>query len=137
MHEFFSCDVTDAVGFAGQLTNMRREFGKIDILIANAGIGGNDRETRSLEPSAVKQVIDVNLIGSRQFRPCRLTRNARRWQRATCRDIEPGRNSRITRSAAYSASKAGMTAFFESVRLDMAGKGLSVTVIQPGFIKRR
>ena len=33
------------------------------------------------------------------------------------------------------ASKAGMTAFFESVRLDLKHKGVDVTIIQPGFIR--
>jgi short-subunit dehydrogenase len=41
----------------------------------------------------------------------------------------------LPQSAAYSASKAGMTAFFESVRLDTLGRGIDVTIIQPGFIK--
>jgi short-subunit dehydrogenase len=41
----------------------------------------------------------------------------------------------LPRSAAYSASKAAMTAYFESVRLDTMGTGVSVTIIQPGFIK--
>ena len=41
----------------------------------------------------------------------------------------------LPRSAAYSASKAGMTAFFEGVRLDVQHKGLAVTIIHPGFIR--
>jgi short-subunit dehydrogenase len=41
----------------------------------------------------------------------------------------------LPKSAAYSSSKAAMTAFFESVRLDLIGTGVGVTVIQPGFIK--
>jgi len=41
----------------------------------------------------------------------------------------------LPKSAAYSASKAGMTAFFESVRLDVQHEGVDVTIIQPGFIK--
>jgi len=41
----------------------------------------------------------------------------------------------LPKSAAYSASKAGMTAFFESVRLDVQDRGIDVTIIQPGFIK--
>ncbi|HMS42967.1 MAG TPA: SDR family NAD(P)-dependent oxidoreductase [Pyrinomonadaceae bacterium] len=39
------------------------------------------------------------------------------------------------KSAAYSASKGAMTNFFESVRLDVQSQGVSVTIIQPGFIK--
>jgi short-subunit dehydrogenase len=41
----------------------------------------------------------------------------------------------LPKSAAYSASKAGMTAFFESVRLDTKHTGIAVTIIQPGFIR--
>jgi len=41
----------------------------------------------------------------------------------------------LPKSAAYCASKAGMTAFFESVRLDVQNEGVAVTIIQPGFIK--
>ena len=38
-------------------------------------------------------------------------------------------------SASYSASKGAMTNFFESMRLDLIGSGVDVTIIQPGFIK--
>ena len=41
----------------------------------------------------------------------------------------------LPKSGAYSASKAGMTAYFESVRLDVRNSGVTVTIIQPGFIK--
>jgi short-subunit dehydrogenase len=38
-------------------------------------------------------------------------------------------------SASYSASKGAMINFFESLRLDLIGSGVDVTIIQPGFIK--
>ncbi len=41
----------------------------------------------------------------------------------------------LPKSAAYCASKAAVSAFFESVRLDLKGKGIAVTIIHPGFIK--
>jgi len=41
----------------------------------------------------------------------------------------------LPRAAAYSASKAAMTTFFESVRLDVKKHGVDVTIIQPGFIR--
>ncbi len=40
---------------------LRNEFGKIDILIANAGIGGNNPETRNLNADAVAKVINRQL----------------------------------------------------------------------------
>src|SRR5215204_5847369 len=42
----FACDVTDAEAVQKAADALRAEFGRIDILIANAGIGGNNKETR-------------------------------------------------------------------------------------------
>src|SRR5688572_23753649 len=60
----YACDVTDAKALADAAESMRREFGHIDILIANAGVSGADQATRDYEPDAVKKVIDINLLGS-------------------------------------------------------------------------
>jgi short-subunit dehydrogenase len=41
----------------------------------------------------------------------------------------------LPKSAAYCASKAAVSAFFESLRLDLQPRGIDVTIIHPGFIK--
>ena len=41
----------------------------------------------------------------------------------------------LAKSAAYSASKAALSSFFESLRIDLRHSGVTVTVIYPGFIK--
>jgi short-subunit dehydrogenase len=41
----------------------------------------------------------------------------------------------LAKSAAYSASKAAMSSFFESVRIDLRRTNVKVTIIYPGFIK--
>jgi NADP-dependent 3-hydroxy acid dehydrogenase YdfG len=61
---YYAVDVTDAKAVAAAAESLRNEFGKIDILIANAGIGGNNSETRSLNPEAVAKVININLLGA-------------------------------------------------------------------------
>src|SRR5690606_6988901 len=60
----FAADVTDATAIAEAARSFRQEFGQIDVMIANAGIGGNDDKTRSYDPDAVKKVIDINLLGA-------------------------------------------------------------------------
>lgn len=131
----YDCDVTDAACLAAAADNLRAEFGKIDILIANAGIGGNTEETRRLEPANVKEVIDINLLGAvnsvHAVLPAMLENQS--GQLVAISSLAGFRG--LPRSAAYCASKAGMTAFFESVRLDVQHKGVAVTIIQPGFIK--
>ncbi len=132
---YFAVDVTDANAVAKAAESLRNEFGKIDILIANAGIGGNNAETRNLNPEAVAKVININLLGAvnavSAVLPSMLENKS--GQIVAVSSLAGFRG--LPKSAAYSASKAGMTAFFESVRLDVQHKGVAVTIIQPGFIK--
>ncbi|MCY7346268.1 MAG: SDR family NAD(P)-dependent oxidoreductase [Pyrinomonadaceae bacterium] len=132
---YFAVDVTDAKAVADAAETFRNEFGKIDILIANAGIGGNNDETRNLNAEAVAKVININLLGAvnavAAVLPAMLVNKS--GQLVAVSSLAGFRG--LPKSAAYSASKAGMTAFFESVRLDVQTKGVAVTIIQPGFIK--
>ena len=131
----FAADVTDAMAVANAAHQLRAEFGHIDAMIANAGVGGNDEETRTYSPKAVKRVIDTNLLGAvnavHAVVPHMIERGS--GQLVAISSLAGFRG--LPRSAAYSASKAGMTAFFESVRLDVRDKGIDVTIVQPGFIK--
>lgn len=131
----FAVDVSDAGAVATAAQSLRGEFGAIDILIANAGIGGNNRETRNFDAAGVTQVINTNLIGAvnavSAVLPSMLERGS--GQLVAISSLAGFRG--LPKSAAYCASKAGMTAFFESVRLDVQPRGVAVSIIQPGFIK--
>ena|SRR5436190_1498704 len=131
----FACDVTDAGTLEVAAEEFRREFAHIDVMIANAGISGNNEETRSYESEAVKKLIDINLLGAvnaiHAVVPQMLERGSGHLVAVSSLAGFRG----LPKSAAYCASKAGMTAFFESVRLDVAHRGVDVTIIQPGFIK--
>src|SRR5258708_3404720 len=60
----FPCDVVDTDAVHAAAAKFRDEFGHIDVMITNAGIGGNDKATRAYEPASVKKLIDVNLLGA-------------------------------------------------------------------------
>lgn len=132
---YFECDVTEKEKLFEAAENLRNEFGKIDIMIANAGIGGNNKETRNLEADAVAKVININLLGAVNSVAAVLPNmlELKSGQLVAVSSLAGIRG--LPKSAAYSASKAGMTAFFESVRLDVQHKGVAITIIQPGFIK--
>ncbi|MBA2621480.1 MAG: SDR family NAD(P)-dependent oxidoreductase [Acidobacteria bacterium] len=131
----FSVDVSDAEAIAKAAHSLRNEFGKIDVLIANAGISGGNFEAKNLEAEAVSKVINTNLIGAvnsvAAVLPQMLERKS--GQLVAISSLAGFRG--LPKSAAYSASKAGMTAFFESIRLDVQNQGVAVTIVQPGFIK--
>jgi short-subunit dehydrogenase len=131
----FALDVTDADAIQNAADKLRAEFGHIDILIANAGIGGNNSETRELQPDAVKRVVDINLLGAANSVYAVLPQMLERGSGHLVAISSLAGFRGLPRSAAYSASKAGMTAFLESVRLDVQNRGVDVTIIHPGFIK--
>lgn len=131
----FACDVTDAGVLQKAADDFRAEFGHIDVMIANAGIGGNNKETREYRPDAVKKLIDINLLGAANAVHAVVNSMIERKSGHLVAISSLAGFRGLPKSAAYSASKAGMTAFFESVRLDVARHGVDVTIIQPGFIK--
>lgn len=128
-------DVADEAAVAGAADEMRSEFGRIDILIANAGIGGNDPETRAYTPHAVRHLIDVNLLGAVNAVHAVIGPMIERGSGQIVAVSSLAGFRGLPGSAAYSASKAAMTAFFESVRLDVKHSAIDVTIIQPGFIR--
>jgi short-subunit dehydrogenase len=129
------CDVVNAAAIQAAADGFRDEFGHIDVLIANAGIGGNDDATRNYDPAAVRKVIDVNLIGAVNAVHAVIADMLKRGSGQLVAVSSLAGFRGLPKSAAYSASKAGMTAFFESVRLDVGHQGIAVTIIQPGFIR--
>jgi short-subunit dehydrogenase len=131
----FPLDVTDEIAVADTANEMRSELGHIDMLIANAGIGGNDDATRAYTPHAVKKVIDINLLGAVNAVHAVVPQMIERGSGHLVAISSLAGFRGLPKSAAYSASKAAMTAFFESVRLDVKHRGIDVTIIQPGFIK--
>ncbi len=64
----FTVDITDAKAVTEAAQSLRNKFGKIDVLIANAGIGGNNKETKMRAETKSKD------NPQRQRRVCRQTK---------------------------------------------------------------
>ena len=116
----YPADVTDPSAVEEAFQQFIHEFSTIDILIANAGIGGNDESTRTLSiPPSVKKVVDVNLMGAVNAVHAVLPKMLEQGHGQLVAISSLAGFRGLPRSAAYSASKAAMTTFFESVRLDV------------------
>jgi short-subunit dehydrogenase len=131
----FAANVTDASAVQHAADSLRKEFGHIDIMIANAGVGGKNAAIRTLEPAAVKELVDINLMGAVNSVYAVLQPMLDRGSGHLVAISSLAGVRGLPASAAYSASKGAMTNFFESVRLDVQDCGVAVTIIQPGFIK--
>jgi len=129
-----TADVRDAKAVREAADRFRKELGPIDILIANAGIGTSDHAT-SLTPEHAANVIGINVLGAinsvAAVLPEMVERNSGRLVAISSLAAYRG----LAKSAAYCASKAALSAYFESLRIDLRQAGIGVTTIHPGFIK--
>ena len=129
-----TADVRDAKSVREAADRFRKELGPIDILIANAGIGTSDHATR-LTPEHAANVIGINVVGAVNSVAAVLPEMVERKQGRLVAISSLAAYRGLAKSAAYCASKAAMTAYFESLRIDLRHTGVGVTIIHPGFIK--
>ena len=113
---------------------LQAKFGKIDVLIANAGIGGNN-DGAQLDAAKLANVINVNVIGAANSAAAVLPEMVERGRGQLVVISSLAAYRGLPKSAAYCASKAAVSAMFESFRLDLKPRGIDVTIIHPGFIK--
>ena len=127
-------DVRDAEGLERAAARIRELWGHIDVLIANSGVGVVSPASE-LRAGDVADVISINTLGAvnsvAAVLPDMLAR--REGHLVAISSLAAFRG--LPKSGAYSASKAALSTFFESLRVDLRGTGVDVTIIHPGFIK--
>lgn len=129
-----AADVRDVKAVREAANRFRQELGPIDILIANAGIGTSDHATR-LTPEHAANVIGINVLGAINSVAAVLPEMVERGQGRLVAISSLAAYRGLAKSAAYCASKAALSAYFESLRIDLRHTGVGVTIIHPGFIK--
>ena len=125
-------DVSDAVTVDDAVGAVVDAFGGLQLVVANAGIGGPSDEVVDLDEADWDRVLAVNLRGV--FLTCRaaarVMREAHAGSIVTIASLF-GRDP-VPRGAAYCASKAGVEALTRSLALELAPHGVRVNVVSPG-----
>jgi NAD(P)-dependent dehydrogenase (short-subunit alcohol dehydrogenase family) len=126
------CDVTDLASVKRMAADVERTFGRTDILINNAGIGGFGGPLHELPPEAWDKVLNTNLRGVyyciRSFAPIMI--RARSGHIINISSIA-GKNA-LPNGAAYAASKWGLNGLSYSVAEELRTHNIRVSVICPG-----
>jgi short-subunit dehydrogenase len=128
-------DVNEAGSLKVQVDRFVIQAGPIDVLIANAGIGGGVMHATQLNPERISSVINVNVLGAVNSVAAVLPAMAARGRGQLVAISSLSGYRGLPKSAAYCASKAAVSCFFESLRIDLRDSGVGVTIIHPGFIK--
>ncbi|WNG13728.1 SDR family NAD(P)-dependent oxidoreductase [Cystobacter fuscus] len=127
-------DVSQADATLARVRELDDACGGLDLVVANAGVGF-PTNARNFPWEDARRVIDVNVTGAAATLSAVLPRMVERDRGhlvgisslASCRGLP--------QNAAYSASKAFLDTFLESLRVDLHGTGVRVTCIRPGFVK--
>ena len=127
------CDVGDADAFQAALDTIHDEHGRIDILVNNAGVDlmlpvpGGDLGT-------VRKVLDVNFFATVAGTLAVIPGMIERGWGAVVNVSSDAARAPEPKQGAYSASKAAISAFSESVAHEVATKGVHVHVLYPAWV---
>ncbi len=116
------------------IKNIIDEYGKIDVLVNNAGIT-KDTLLMRMKKEDFEDVIDINLVGT-----FNVTKNviSHMIKSRSGRIINISSVVGISGNAGqtnYSASKAGIIGFTKSLAKEVASRGILVNAVAPGFIE--
>ncbi len=128
-----AADVTDAAAMAGVVESVVDRLGRLDIVVANAGIAPSPATTRAMHPEEFERIIDVNVLGV-----------YRTVQPALPHVIAAGGHVVVVASvyafvngvlmSPYAMSKAAVEQLGRSLRAELAQHGASAGVAYFGFI---
>ena len=130
-------DVSNPVSVETATDNTTEKHGKIDILVANAGIAGPNHKTWEYPVGDWQKVMDINLTGvflcNRAVIPQMIRQNYGRIVNVASIAGKEGNPN----ASAYSASKAGVIALTKSLGKEAASYNIAVNCITPAAARTR
>jgi short-subunit dehydrogenase len=132
--ETATLDVVARDTVAPVLQDLMDRLGQVDVVIANAGVLGW-RKAGDGNVAEDRRIIETNLLGAIAVIDSAVARfkQQKAGQVVGISSISAYRG--IPGSGAYSASKAALTNYLEALRMELAGKGIGVSIVHPGFVK--
>ncbi len=130
----YASDITDTAALAAAAADFIARFGAPDLVIANAGISVGTHGDEMADMEKLRRVLEVNVAGLAAtlaaFAPA--MRSAGGGTLCGIASVAGFRG--LPGAGAYSASKAAAISWLESLRAELAGSGVSVVTICPGYI---
>ncbi len=133
---YVHCDVSDADSVREAVEAGVREFGRLDIVFANAGVNGVWAPIDELQPEEWDQTLAINLRGTYltvHFAVPHLKR-AGGGSIIVTSSVNGTRTFSSPGASAYSTSKAGQVALTKMIALELGRHGIRCNAVCPGLI---
>ncbi|HMO44422.1 MAG TPA: SDR family oxidoreductase [Rubrivivax sp.] len=128
----FGCDIADEAACNDAMAAAQRALGGIDVLVNNAGISAR-LLLRDATPAIARRVMAVNYFGALHATQAALASLVERRGQIVVVSSVAGFAPLVGRTA-YAASKHALHGFFDSLRAELRGAGVAVTIACPSFI---
>ncbi|HEY7328370.1 MAG TPA: SDR family oxidoreductase [Gemmataceae bacterium] len=130
--EYLCCDVTSEEQVRTAVAACQARFGALDVLVNNAGVEHVSR-LEDLDDAALTEIIDTNLIGS--IRMARAVLPHLRSPGGVIVNVSSALSlAGCAGFSVYSASKAGLNGFTQSLAWELAPRGIRVVAVAPGVV---
>jgi NAD(P)-dependent dehydrogenase (short-subunit alcohol dehydrogenase family) len=130
--EYLSCDVTCEEQVQAAVAACQARFGTLDILVNNAGVD-HVRRLEDLDDATLMEIINTNLVGS--IRMARAMLPHLRSPGGVIVNVSSALSlAGCAGFSVYSASKAGLNGFTQSLAWELAPRGIRVVAVAPGVV---
>jgi NAD(P)-dependent dehydrogenase (short-subunit alcohol dehydrogenase family) len=132
-----AANMTDEEALAGVIRSHKERFGRLDVMVNNAGVGIGEA-MHELTTKYVDMQLGVNLraviIGTREALPLLREAGAEHGKALIVNTASIAGKSGQPWLSVYSATKAAVIGFSEATQKEVASDGIQVTALCPGFV---
>jgi short-subunit dehydrogenase len=108
-------------------------FGRVDVLVNNAGFGYSGPVT-AMAVDVIRRLIEVDLLAAIELTRALLSGMVEQHRGAICFVTSVAGRTGVAGEAVYSATKAGLDMFAESLRAETAGSEVNISVVVPSVV---
>jgi len=128
-----AADVSDRAGLETALAGVEDELGPVDVLVANAGSGAYGRFAE-MEMADLERMVAVNFLGTAYAMRAVLPGMIERGRGRVCVVASVAGRFGPPLEAAYGATKFAQVGLAEAVSVEVAPKGVGVSIVDPGAV---
>ncbi len=130
-----ACDVSDEESVRSAIATTVQEWGRLDVVVANAGVNGTWAGIEDLTVDDFRTTLDINLVGTFTTIKYAVPHLRRRGGSVIITSSVNGtRMFSNSGASAYSSSKAGQVALAKMLAVELGPDNIRVNVICPGAI---